>query len=58
MAGTMLILRSEQEVDNVHNEALNAMDKGTKFPGMSYEEGIDAAIRWMRGDTEVHPMAD
>lgn len=41
----------QQEIDQVLNQCAEAADDGrSKFPGMSYEQGVEAAIRWMQGD--------
>ncbi len=47
----------KKEIDDVLNQAVEAMDAGTKWPGMSYEDGVEAAIRWMLGDGP-NPMED
>lgn len=31
---------------------------GTRWPAMTFEEGVIAAIEWMAGDTEDAPMDD
>lgn len=33
-------------------EVINKLDtsSGTKFPGMTYEEGVDEALRWVLGE--------
>lgn len=49
----------EKEIDEVANWAVGQMDQGvSSVPGMTYEEGVDATIRWMRGETEDRPDAD
>lgn len=41
-------MRTEKEIDEQIDRALNVMDtKGTDVPGMSYEEGVEAALRWV-----------
>ena len=32
--------------------------EGGRWPGMSYEAGVDAALRWAVGDSEEAPMDD
>jgi hypothetical protein len=29
----------------------------SQFPGMTYEQGVMYAIRWMRGE-DIHPLAE
>lgn len=44
---------SQQEIDQVINWAAQAEATGSSsFPGMSYEEGVRAAIEWMQGNGE------
>jgi hypothetical protein len=45
-------------IDDVMNECLEyENDGGSKFPGMSYEQGVLAAVRWLTEDNES-PMTD
>ena len=47
---------SENEVNDVLNRCADQTDEGgSRWPGMSYEQGVEAAIRWMQGDGE-NPM--
>jgi hypothetical protein len=49
---------SEGEVDAVSDQCLDAEnDGGSKFPGMSYEQGIKAAFDWLAGYGS-NPMDD
>jgi hypothetical protein len=42
---------TNDEIDDVLNACLEAEDEGTRiYPGMSYEQGVMAALNWMRGD--------
>lgn len=43
-----------QEID----KASDAINDGGKFNGMSYEDGVVAALEWMLGDTDDKPMYD
>lgn len=45
---------SEQE--NIASENIDG--GGSQWPGMSYEQGVVAAIRWMNGDDDVPPMSE
>jgi len=50
---------TEDEIDTILNECAEAADSGqSKFPGMSYEQGVTAAIRWMKGEDDNSPMSD
>lgn len=51
--------RTSSEVDDVLNWAADAEDEGVKhFPGMSYEEGVSYALRWVFGLSDDNPMED
>ena len=55
----MNIVRTEQEICEVLDECLNCENTSTSiYPGMSYEQGVKAAIEWLIGDTEDHPIND
>ena len=58
MMGVEMIKRTQSEIDEVMNWAGEAFDEGSRFPGMSYEEGIMAAIDWLMGHTEDRPDSD
>ena len=49
---------SDEDVNNVLNRCSECEDEGTsQFNGMSYEQGVAAAIRWMLGETKDNPLA-
>lgn len=51
--------RSTEDVDDLLNEVQDFIERGTtKFSGMTYEQGVEAAIRWLRGDCDDRPMDD
>ncbi len=55
----MEIKRTDDEINEVLNECAERIYEGrSKFPGMSYEEGVEAAIRWLTEDEYDHPMDD
>lgn len=40
---------SEEEIDDLLNKILEITShEGTRFQGMSYEQGVEDAIEWMR----------
>ena len=42
---------TQDEIDEVLNQCMEQADKGrSRFRGMTYEEGVEAGIRWMQGD--------
>lgn len=53
----MNIIRTEQEIWDLLNQCAEAEETGSSiYPGMSYEQGIKAAIEWITGDTNNHPI--
>ena len=47
---------SQEEIDNVLNECSEHEELGeSKYPGMTYEQGIKNAIEWLQGYGE-NPM--
>ncbi len=43
-----IVVRSDKEIEEVENRAAEAASEGrSAYPGMSYEEGIDAVMRWL-----------
>lgn len=51
-------MRSREEIDNCMNLTGDAIEEGSKYPGMSYEEGVRAALEWVTGDVDDHPMEE
>jgi len=51
---------SQSRIDDVENRAQENINEGkTNWPNESYEAGVVAAIRWMRGeDDAADPMDD
>lgn len=41
---------TQEQIDDVLNRAAVVHDEGTRWPGMSYEEGVENALRWMLGE--------
>lgn len=49
--------RSSGEIDDVVNAAWEPVEQGTSnVRGMSYEQGVIAALSWVTGDTDENPM--
>jgi hypothetical protein len=51
-------MRNEKQIESVMYEADEAADSGGKWPSMTYEQGVAAALRWALGFTDDHPMED
>ncbi len=52
------IKRSEEEINEVLNQAALGIDSGSKFPGMSFEEGVQQFADWLFGQVEDSPFED
>ena len=53
------VKRSEDEINDVLNKCDDREDSGgSGWLGMSYEQGVAYAIRWITGQTEDNPMDD
>lgn len=52
------IARSTKDINHCLKAANACIEQGSKVPGMSYEEGVADAIRWIVGDTDANPMDD
>ena len=48
----------QDAINDVLNECAEQEAAGrSRWPGMTYEQGVDAAIRWMQGEGQ-NPMED
>lgn len=47
---------SKQEIEDTMIAAETAT--GSKWPGMSYENGVAAALRWVTGNDDTNPLED
>lgn len=46
----MEFVPTENEIDNLLNECMEKEELGeTKYPGMTYEQGVKAALEWVQG---------
>ncbi len=51
--------RTEEEIDQCLDLISESIDEGySNFPGMTYEEGVKAAILWVTGETDEHPTEE
>lgn len=51
-------MRPQAEIDEQMNKANDGVNDGSKWPGMSYEEGVEAALMWVCGLSDDEPMVD
>ncbi len=55
----VIVERTQEEIDEILNKCAESIDKGqAKWPAMTFEQGVDAALRWVTGDTDENPMED
>ena len=54
----MEITKTQTEIDEQLNLAQEGIDEGSKYPGMSYEEGIQAMWDWLIGQIDDAPMTE
>lgn len=58
MAMSYRLVRDDDEIDDVLGACVEAEADGTSWPGMSYEQGVQAAIRWMTDESANHPIEE
>lgn len=46
------VVRTENEINRVQNWADEGSNEGSRYPGMSYEQGIIDALSWLCGDDD------
>lgn len=52
-------MRSEKEIEDMLNEGMpDGIPHPSKWPAMSYEEGVDITVRWVLGWTGESPMQE
>jgi hypothetical protein len=50
-------MKTRQEIEDQIDKALESKQESpSRLSGMTYEEGVDAALRWVLGDAEYAPM--
>jgi len=47
--------RNDEEISRVRSWAEEGIIEGSKYPGMSYEEGVRDVIAWIQGDMDEAP---
>lgn len=52
------IKRSDTEIDEVLNQAWDYIEAGSRYPGMTYEEGVIAVVDWLFEETVDPPFED
>ena len=53
------IVRTDAEIDDVIEKCMASENAGhSLYPGMTYEQGVNEALRWVTGEIDDNPMAD
>ncbi len=50
MSSRLEVKRTDDEIDEVLNVCADAEIDGGNFHGMTYEQGVEAGIRWLTKD--------
>jgi len=50
--------RTDDELEAELNDGLPNGVEATRWPAMTYEEGVDATLRWALGWTDEKPITD
>lgn len=51
-----VIVRTAKEIDDVLGKVEDG--EASAYPGMTYEQGIAEALRWVLGEQDEAPLAD
>jgi hypothetical protein len=52
-----MVMRTEEEIEALLSEELpNGSDEPTDFPGMTYEQGVEATALWILGYRSDKPL--
>jgi len=54
----MEVVRTDEEINRVLDKVMEAQQKGSKYRGMSFEDGIREMYDWLTGDQDEPPMED
>lgn len=52
----MIVQVTPEQIDEQIDKAQEGMAKGSNWPGMSYEQGVENTLRWVLGDSDTAPM--
>lgn len=53
--GVAICERTEDEIERVESWAAEGVNDGSRYPDMTYEQGVLDTIQWLRGDTDTAP---
>jgi len=49
---------TNDQIEDAIADAEEAMDGDSKWPDLTYEQGVAEALRWALGQTNLHPLSD
>ncbi len=52
------VVKSDREIYGLIERSREARKNGSKFPDLSYEDGLLAALDWVLGETNDEPMEE
>ncbi len=52
-----MITRTDKEIQEQIDDAMDTRGN-SKYPAMSYEDGVEAALNWVLGNADEPPMED
>ena len=58
VARVLLMFESDRTEDEIEEQLGLAVDNQAIWPGMSYSDGVQAALRWVLGEQDEGPMDD
>lgn len=59
VADMMEVKRTREEVDELLNQVSERQNEGgSRFPGQTFEEGVEAGIRWVLGEVDDYPYPE
>lgn len=50
------IVRSDDEIHAQMDRAFDGLDRGSKYPGLSFEEGVQQMFDWLTGQSSEPPF--
>lgn len=51
-------MRTRKQIEDQQEKALQSRDDGGKYHGLSYEDGVEAALAWALEDSDELPMEE
>jgi hypothetical protein len=54
----MRLARTDQEIEDCLSAANDANAEGGNWPGMTYEQGVEATLMWVTGQADDNPMEE